>query len=96
MQEGVLTILATLPMAEGVRHSYRGVNNRGNQMNIKDKALLVIEGLACEDMTMPPGKKLSMIYKFAHIAGGQCNNPHESWVKFLDDTYKALKKHGII
>ena len=65
-------------------------------MDIKDKALITIEGLTFEDMTIPAEKKLSMIYKFAHVARGECGNPHESWVKYLDETYKALKKHGVI
>jgi len=36
-----------------------------------------------------------MIYKFAHIARGECGNPHKSWVKLLNETYKALTKNGI-
>jgi len=67
-----------------------------SEMNIKNKALLTIEGLTFEDITTPPEKKLSMIYKFAHIARGECKNPHADWVKELDGCYRGLTENGII
>ena len=65
-------------------------------MNTKDKALITIEGLTYEDITTQPEKKLEMIYRFAHIARGECKNPHENWQRELDEAYKALTKHGVI
>ena len=65
-------------------------------MDIKTKALLVIEGLTSEGISMPPEKMLGEIYRFAHIARGECGNPHEGWAEELTEAYTALKKHGVI
>ena len=74
----------------------RTMKERKEPDNVKDKALLTIEGLTFEDITMPPEKKLEIIYKFAHVGLGECKNSHKDWVKCLDEVYKVLKKHGVI
>jgi len=61
-------------------------------MNIKDKALAVIEGLTLE--AIPTKELVELCYKFAHIARGRC--PHEDWVQELDEVYKALVKNRVI
>ena len=64
-------------------------------MDIKDKALEVIEEITCNDDYGAPNcnndqKLLCLIYKFVHIARGHCENPHEDWVKELNDLHKRI------
>jgi len=65
-------------------------------MDIKYKALVAIEGLMFDDIEMTCEDKLARIYKFAHVALGTCQNPHEDWVRELDETLEALERFGII
>jgi len=65
-------------------------------MDIKDKALLAIEGLTYEDIAMAADEKLSKIYKFAHIGFGSCQNDHEDWHEELEKCLLALNKFGIV
>ena len=62
-------------------------------MDIKDKALITIEGLAILAMS---DDNNTLVYKFAHIANGHCKNPHKPWVKELDKAYKQLRKSKVI
>ena len=64
-----------------------------SQVQIKDKALAVIEALSMEGFT---GDVIGSIYKYAHVAQGNCANAHEDWVRELETTYKDFKKHGLI
>lgn len=63
---------------------------------LRIKALRVIEGLCFPDISTSPEKKIDDIYKFSHIALGQCENKHEDWHKELDRAEEALIKHGIM
>ena len=65
-------------------------------MELKDKALLAIEGLTFQDVIMSDKEKLSRIYKFAHIALRTCQNDHKIWHKELDNCLNFLDKGGII
>ena len=64
-------------------------------MELKDKAIYVIEELSCRDdfapMDTEVGKVLSLIFKFSHIARGECTNPHAAWVKELEELWQILK-----
>ena len=69
-------------------------------MNIKDKALKVIE-LMCLYSTKDDGAEvlsaiLEDIYSYAHVAIGNCKNPHKDWVNELDIVYKKLVEEGEI
>ena len=52
------------------------------------RALLVfnhiLTGFESED------KLLSKLYRIAHCATGTCGNPHEDWVKEVEDTYTQI------
>jgi hypothetical protein len=81
-----------------------------DKINLKGKALLVIEALCsdslCYEILMDGrvkvedvsllGRKLSNIYTYAHIAQGKCENKHPEWLKSLEATYRDLKEDGII
>jgi hypothetical protein len=65
------------------------------------KALEAIEGLTIlwedGDKTGKRAKPLmDDIYRFSHIAIGNCENPHKDWWEDLDKTYKELKEGKII
>ena len=51
---------------------------------LKGRALLCIDGilsnLASEDQLT------SKLYRIAHCATGVCGNPHEDWIKELEET----------
>ncbi len=64
-------------------------------MDLKDKALEVIEELTCNDDfgapdASPEKKLLTKIYCFVHVARGHCENPHEDWVAELEKYHKHL------
>jgi len=60
-------------------------------MDIKMKALLVIEALAGGDFAWNDVEKMKNdIYKYAHIASGHCPNPHADWVRELNITYEFM------
>jgi hypothetical protein len=66
--------------------------NMSQIISIRLKALMVIEGLsllACENKDDP-------IYRFAHVAIGDCNNPHGDWREELNRTWRELIEKGII
>jgi len=67
-------------------------NLRGSKMDIKTKALRTIEGICLLDEKPENGN----FYRIAHVALGTCENPHEDWVKFLNNTYRNLKRNHII
>jgi len=60
-------------------------------MNIKDKALYVIEAICIHEATDTLDNRLRKIYKFAHIANGKCTADHSNWIKELYDSYNKLK-----
>lgn len=60
----------------------------------KNKALMVIDGLLL--LIEPEDKLLGAIYRIAHAGLGHCPNPHEDWVKEIDDTFNALRKNGVL
>jgi len=73
-----------------------------------DKALLVIEALAMDEEIetyLIHGetpidrervlRKFCDIYDYAHVARGDCGNPHNDWVEHLESTYAAMHKHGV-
>ncbi len=57
---------------------------------LKGRALLTIDhiltNIGSED------EVLSKLYRIAHCATGVCQNPHEDWVRELNETYKSLKE----
>ena len=83
-------------------------DNRGANMELKDKALLVIEAITSDvtmmDLELHPLEdkiirtlmaKLSAIYRYAHIARNpSCIDAHDDWVEGLKKTYKFLRKVG--
>jgi len=80
---------------------HKGKPNR----TLERKALAVIEALASDDccqeleLSKPNDlltQKLLSIYEYAHIALGDCRNPHDDWRAKLLKAYKYLKRHKII
>jgi hypothetical protein len=69
---------------------------KGEKMDIKDKALLAIEGLTYEDVVMTAEEKLSKIYTFAHVGFGSCQNDHEDWHEELERCLLSLNRLRII
>jgi len=65
-------------------------------MNIKDKALRVIEEITCNAEGKLTEKQADGIYRFSHIAVGRCLNKHLDWVKDLEMVYKSMIKSGDI
>lgn len=68
-------------------------------MDIKTKALKVIEGysLLCEHL--PTTQKIdafTFFYKMAHVGLGHCQNPHEDWRAELEETYQKMVDEQII
>lgn len=64
------------------------------EADIKAKALYTIEGMILG--VEPENKMLNACYKFAHVALGHCENPHNEWLKELEETYSKLKDDNII
>ena len=60
------------------------------------RILKTIEGITFEDFAISPEKKVEMIYRFAHIGVGSCQNKHEDWIKECEQTGKSLRQMGII
>lgn len=60
------------------------------------RALRVIEGLTFSDIANDPQDKIEEIYKYAHIALGDCKNQHDDWNDELLAAEKELIKMGII
>ena len=66
------------------------------------KALKVIEsitanvGCTTQKKITVDRKVIDDIYTYAHIALGDCSNPHKDWVKQLNEHYDGLKKMGEI
>jgi len=62
-------------------------------MNIQEKALQVIEFIALDSgETRQDDETMSLIYRISHVANGDCKNPHEDWLKELDDIYNDLEE----
>lgn len=59
------------------------------ELDVREKALLVIEHMAAND-------ELWDYFKFAHITLGDCSNPHNDWVRKLNKTYNELKLSNLI
>ena len=78
-------------------------------MKLKDKALLVIEALAMDDLMealamRPPqdeltatlAEKLGAIYRYAHVASNpSCIASHDNWIKEVKRIYAKFHKAGI-
>ena len=62
--------------------------------NIKNKALMVIDGLVLA--IEPEDKLLGAIYRIAHAGLGHCPNPHEGWVKEIHETFNKLRENGVL
>ena len=60
------------------------------------RILKTIEGITFEDFAISSEKKVEMIYRFAHIGVGSCQNKHEDWLKECRQVEKSLIKMGII
>jgi len=60
------------------------------EVDLRYKALLVIESLTIGDFE-PNNEVLEACYKFAHVARGNCYNPHEDWKQELCELYEKLK-----
>ncbi len=58
-------------------------------IDIKTKALAVIESLTAGGFKVD-SKLVESCYEYAHVALGNCKNPHKDWVKELDDMYERL------
>lgn len=56
---------------------------------LREKALLVIETICVED-GREDDKNLDSIYKASHLANAECGNPHEDWLKWLEDVHSAI------
>jgi hypothetical protein len=56
-----------------------------------ERALLAIEafGLMADDADPAPASIMTKIYCIAHSATGRCRNPHEDWVKMIEECEKA-------
>jgi len=63
----------------------------------KTKALQVIEAL-CSDVFLSSdrNKIVEQCYRFAHIGGSSCKNPHLDWDEELENLYQALVENGLI
>ena len=72
------------------------VRNDFREKNIKIKALEVVQGLG---MLYADGKKdlksaehvIEQMYKCVHVALGDCENPHDEWMKGLDEIYESFR-----
>lgn len=60
--------------------------------SLRGRALLTIDHLLTNIESDDPF--LCKLYSIAHCATGLCDNPHEDWVKELNQTYKELKDGG--
>ena len=65
-------------------------------MDLKTKALLVIEGMLLAVEETEEDGFLGACYKFAHIGLGDCSAPHANWYKEMEETYQKLIDNGII
>lgn len=68
---------------------------------IKKRALKVIEGSCLLWQSGPAKAKrasvfLGCIFRYAHLALGECKEPHAEWVVELNQIYKAMVKNGVI
>ena len=55
---------------------------------LKGKALLCIDHILSVLESEDP--LLNKFYRMAHCATGVCGNPHEDWVKEIEETYQKL------
>ena len=63
-------------------------------MNRMKKALAVIEGTLMIDA--PEDKRLSFLFRMAHVGLGGCDVHEETWVKELDAAYNRLIADKVI
>lgn len=58
------------------------------------RTLLVIEGVC---LTKDPEDKLaSQIYTICHGGMNLCNNPHEDWVKEINELQNSLAENNVV
>lgn len=65
------------------------------------KALLIIEALTLMWAEGPQTQERAQafiggIYRYSHIARGECKNPHADWLVELNQTYDNFVKQGVI
>lgn len=68
---------------------------------IKDKAIHVIEGFCILwESGVKSNKRaeafIGGIYRYSHLARGECKNPHADWLVELNQTYESFIKQGVI
>lgn len=66
-------------------------------MNLKDKALVVIEHIALHSdwLTVEEYQKnIDVIYMASHVANGHCTADHKSWVDDVEKAYTDLVERG--
>lgn len=68
------------------------------EVDIKTKALLVIEVLSFGDVKLEPIKYGELVYKFSHCAlSKNCSScDHKDWELSLESWYQQLKEMGLI
>ena len=69
-----------------------------NKLDLKTKALLVIECLTFENVKVSREQQTSLIYKFSHVAlSGLCHKcEHKDWELELDEWYTNLVTAGLM
>jgi len=55
---------------------------------LKGKALLCIDHILSNIESEDP--LLGKLYRIAHCAIGVCENPHEDWIKEVNETYESF------
>lgn len=68
---------------------------------IQERAIIVIEALTLLWENGPQSHEranaiFSGIYRYAHLARGECKNPHADWLVELNQSYESFIKSGVI
>lgn len=68
------------------------------RLDLKTKALMVIEALTFDDIKLSKEQETALIYKFSHVAlSGHCNScKHDDWEQELHTWYKKLVEVGFM
>lgn len=68
---------------------------------IQERAIAVIEALTLIWENGPQSHEranaiLGGIYRYSHLARGECKNPHADWLVELNQTYADFTKSGVL
>jgi hypothetical protein len=71
------------------------------QEQISKRAIAVLEGLALLWENGPKTLQraepmMDAVYRYSHIARGDCKNPHADWLIEMNQVYESFIKGGLI